>query len=212
MSPSSIQAIVFDFGGVLLDWNPRHVYRRFFDDPQQIDAFLAEIGFAEWNSQQDGGRPFAEGVRELSSRFPQHARLIRAYHEYWEDSVSGPIPGSVDILRELKTAGYPVYGLSNWSAETFPLAYRKYDVFQLLDGYIISGDVGLVKPDPRIFQLVVQKFGVPAHSCLLIDDSAQNIETATTAGFQTVLFRSPEDLRAELRHLGVLPRLGPVVG
>jgi 2-haloacid dehalogenase len=208
MSTSSIQAIIFDFGGVLLDWNPRHVYRRYFADPDEMERFLVEIDFASWNQQQDGGRPFAEGVSELSGRFPQHAALIRAYHEHWEDSVSGPIPGTVEILRALKAAGHPVYGLSNWSAETFPLAYRKYDVFRLLDGYIISGDVGVVKPDPLIFDLLLQQVGRPAAACLLIDDSVQNIETAQRLGFQTILFRSPDSLAEELHHLALLPAGG----
>src|SRR5512138_1512776 len=119
MHTSPIQAIVFDFGGVLLEWNPRHLYRRFFDDPRKIDDFLAEVHFSEWNEHQDKGRPFAEGVAELSGRFPHYAHLIRAYHEHWEESVPGPIEGSVEILRALKKAGRRVYGLSNWSSETF---------------------------------------------------------------------------------------------
>jgi 2-haloacid dehalogenase len=200
MPTSPIQAIIFDFGGVLLDWNPHNLYRPFFDETRQIDQFLSEIHFAEWNLQQDKGRPFAEGVAELSARFPQHARLIHAYHERWEDSITGPIPGCVEILRALKAAGYAVYGLSNWSAETFPLAYRKYDFFRLLDGYVISGDVGLVKPDPAIFQLMIQKIGRPAGECLLIDDSAQNIAAAKELGFETILFRSPGQLREELHE------------
>jgi len=204
MLSSLIHAIIFDFGGVLVDWNPHNLYRRFFDDPRAMDQFLSEIHFAEWNLLQDKGRPFAEGVAELSARFPQHAHLIRAYHEHWEDSVAGPIPGSVEILRALKAEGHPVYGLSNWSAETFPLAYRKYDFFRILDGYIISGDVGLVKPDPAIFNLMIDKIGYPASACLLIDDSAQNTEVARQLGFETILFRSPKVLAAELRQLRLL--------
>ncbi len=200
---SRTQAMIFDFGGVLLDWNPHNLYRRFFNETRQIDQFLAEIHFSEWNLQQDKGRPFAEGVAELSARFPQHARLIRAYHELWEELITGPIAGSVEILRALKAAGHPVYGLSNWSAETFPLAYRKYDFFKLLDGYVISGDVRLIKPDPAIFELMIRKIGRPAGECVLIDDSAQNVAAAKELGFETVLFRSPEQLRAELQGRGV---------
>jgi 2-haloacid dehalogenase len=201
---SNIHAVIFDFGGVLIGWEPHRVYRRFFDDASQTAAFLAEIGFAEWNAKQDAGRPFAEGVAELSARFPQHARLIRAYHEYWEESITGPIPGSVEILHALKRRGIPVYGLSNWSAETFPLVREKYDLFTLLDGYLISGDVGLAKPDPAIFHILLERIGRAASECLLIDDAPANIETARQLGFETVLFRSPAELRIELRRLGIL--------
>ncbi|MGE5073915.1 MAG: HAD family hydrolase [Anaerolineae bacterium] len=201
---SNIRAIIFDFGGVLIGWEPHRVYRRFFDDPDETAAFLAEIGFAEWNAKQDAGRPFAEGVAELSARFPQHAHLIRAYHEHWEDSITGPIPGSVELVRALKRRGIAVYGLSNWSAETFPLVQEKYEVFGLLDGYIISGNVGLAKPDPAIFQILLEGVGRPASECLLIDDAPTNIETARQLGFETILFRSPGALRIELLRLGLL--------
>jgi 2-haloacid dehalogenase len=143
-------------------------------------------------------------VAELSARFPQHTDLIRTYHERWEDSITGPIPGMVDILRDLKAAGYGVYGLSNWSAETFPLARRKYDLFDLLDGYIISGAVGLVKPDPAIFDLTLEMVGCPARECLLIDDSTVNIDAARRLGFETILFHSADRLRAKLRQTGLL--------
>ena len=204
MSNSSIRAVIFDFGGVLLGWDPHNLYRPFFKEPQQIDQFLAEIDFPEWNKQQDRGRPFTEGVAELSARFPQHAELIRAYHEHWEDSITGPVPGMVEILRALKAAGYAVYGLSNWSAETFPIAYQKYDFFQLLDGYIISGAVRLVKPEPAIFRLTLEMAGRPASECLLIDDAAANVVAARQLGFQTILFRSAPALEAELREIGLL--------
>ncbi len=205
MPVPSIQAIVFDFGGVLLDWNPRHLYRRYFDDPGGMEAFLSEIHFSEWNTEQDKGRPFAVGVAELSARFPQHARLIRLYHERWEDSVSGIIPGSVEILRRLRAAGRRLYGLSNWSAETFPIAQRKYgEVFGLLDGYIISGEVGLAKPDPAIFHYLAEKFGCQPTESLFIDDHHPNIDAAQTVGFRAILFRSAEQLGDELREMGLI--------
>ncbi len=205
MSLPTIQAIVFDFGGVLLDWNPRHLYRRVFDDPRRMEEFLAEIHFSEWNFEQDKGRPFAVGVEELSARFPQHAQLIRLYHERWEESVSGTIPGSVEILRQLKAAGRRLYGLSNWSAETFPIARRKYrQVFDRLDGYVISGQVGLAKPDPAIFRYLAEQIHRLPSECLMIDDHEPNIDAARQVGYQTILFRSPEQLAGELRKLGLL--------
>ena len=201
---AAIQAIIFDFGGVLLEWDPHALYRNFIEQPQQIDQFLAEVGFATWNAEQDRGRPFAEGVAELSRQFPHRAQLIRAYHDHWEDSIVGPIPGSVAILRKLKRAGYPLYGLSNWSAETFPRVRNKYAFFDLLDDIILSGDVKMIKPDPAIFNLLLTRIGYAAHNCLLIDDSRANVVTAKSLGFNTVHFKSPPQLESELQQLGLL--------
>jgi 2-haloacid dehalogenase len=201
---AAIQAIIFDFGGVLLEWDPHALYRNFIEQPQQIDQFLAEVGFATWNAEQDRGRPFAEGVAELSRQFPHRAQLIREYHDHWEDSIVGPIPGSVAILRKLKRAGYPLYGLSNWSAETFPRVRNKYAFFDLLDDIILSGDVKMIKPDPAIFNLLLTRIGYAAHNCLLIDDSQANVVTAKSLGFNTIHFKSPPQLESELQQLGLL--------
>lgn len=199
-----IQAIIFDFGGVLLDWDPHALYRRFIDQSQKIDQFLAEVDFATWNAEQDRGRPFAEGVATLSSQFPHHSHLIRAYYDHWEDSIVGPIPGSATILRKLKQAGYPLYGLSNWSAETFPKVRKKYTFFDLLDDIVLSGDAKMLKPDPAIFNLLLNKIGYPAPNCLLIDDSQANIVTAESLGFNAIHFKSPAQLESELQRLHLL--------
>lgn len=200
-----IKAIIFDFGNVLLEWNPRFIYKRFFpDDPEGMERFLEEVDFMEWNALQDKGRPFAEGVAILSQQFPQYSHLIQAYHDHWIDSVGKPILGTINILKDLKKAGYPVYGLSNWSAETFPHMLEKYDFFHLLDGFVISGDVGHVKPGPEIFQILLDKIGRPASECLFIDDALSNIEQAQKQGFATILFQSPEQLTTTLRELHIL--------
>jgi 2-haloacid dehalogenase len=195
---SNIKVIIFDFGGVLLNWDPHQLYRRYFDQPQQVDQFLAEINFTEWNREQDRGRPFAEGIAMLSDQFPQYERMIRAYYDYFEETIVGPVPGMADILRELKQAGYLLYGLSNWSAETYPRVKYKYDFFRLFDGIILSGEVKLNKPDPAIFQVALQKIGRPASECLLIDDLEANIKTAKEMGFAVIRFESAEKLREEL--------------
>jgi len=201
----TIKAIIFDFGGVLLEWNPRHLYRRFFpDQPQAMEQFLSEINFSEWNMQQDKGRPFAEAVTILSAQFPHHIPLIHAYHEYWEESIVGPIAGTIELLKRLKQKGHRLYGLSNWSAETYPIARRKYDFFDLFDDTIISGEVKLVKPDPAIFNLALIRIGRAPSECLLIDDSALNIIAAQKMGFATVHFESPEQLEADLTRLNLL--------
>ena len=202
---SPIKAIIFDFGNVLLEWNPRLVYKRFFpNDPERIERFLTEVNFADWNLQQDKGRPFTEGIAILSGQFPHYSHLIQAYHDHWIDSVGGSITGTVYILKQLKQAGYSLYGLSNWSAETFPRAREKYDFFDLLDDIVISGEVRHIKPDPEIFQILLAKIGKPAEQCLFIDDALPNIRQAQKMGFATIHFQSPEQLEAILRDLKIL--------
>jgi 2-haloacid dehalogenase len=198
-------AIVFDFGGVLLDWNPRYLYRKLFDDDHEaVERFLDEIGFSEWNVKQDEGRPFAAAVAELSEQFPQHADLIRAYDERWEESMGGEIGPAVEILYALKRAGHSLYGLSNWSAETFRRIRHKYAFLELFDAIVLSGEVKVAKPDPRIYALLLDKINRPAGECLFIDDSEANVAAARRLGFRTIRFESPEQLESELRRLGLL--------
>jgi 2-haloacid dehalogenase len=205
MNPGQINAIIFDFGNVLLEWNPRYVYKRFFpNNPEAMERFLEEVQFMEWNLLQDQGRPFVEGVAILSQQFPQYSRLIQAYHDHWVDSLGDSIAGTVNIMTRLKKSGYPLYGLSNWSAETFPLARKKHDFFDLLDDFVISGEVGYVKPDPKIFQILLDRIGKPSSECLFIDDALPNIHQAQKLGFQTVHFLSPEQLEAALGELEIL--------
>ena len=196
---SQIKAIVFDFGGVLIGWNPRNLYTRYFpDEPQAMEDFLAEISFMEWNAQQDKGRPFAEAVAQLSAQFPHHAHLISAYQENWKESITGSIDGTVELLRLLKKKGYSLYGLSNWGTETFAMIRHEFDFLNLFDEIILSGEVKLIKPEPEIFELFLQKIDKSADQCLFIDDSEPNIVTARKLGFDTVHFESPEHLKNEL--------------
>jgi 2-haloacid dehalogenase len=200
----TIQAIIFDFGNVLVEWNPRLVYRRFFhDDDAAMEQFLHEVSFMEWNAQQDKGRTFAEGVAELSKQFPHYSNLIQAYQDNWIESIGDSFTETVELMKRLKKAGYPIYGLSNWSAETFPFARQKYDFFGLLDDIIISGEVGSIKPEPEIFEIALRRIGRSAHECLFIDDAPANIEQARRMGFATLHFRSPEQLERELHRLSL---------
>jgi 2-haloacid dehalogenase len=197
-------AIVFDFGGVLLDWNPRYLYRKLFNgDPNAMERFLTEIGFVEWNLQQDKGRPLAVAVAELSERFPQYADLIQAYDERWPESIAGPIQPTVNILYALKQAGYPLYGLSNWSAETFQRVRHRYAFLDWFETIVVSGDVKLVKPDPRIYSVFLERVGRTAGECLFIDDSEANVAVAGQLGFKTIRFESPEQLARELHQRGL---------
>jgi 2-haloacid dehalogenase len=197
---SEIKAVVFDFGGVLIGWDPRNLYSRFFpEQPQAMEDFLAEISFMEWNAQQDKGRPFSEAIESLSQEFPHHAHLISAYYEHFKESITGVIEGTVELLRLLKGKNISLYGLSNWSAETFGIVRHEFEFLNLFDEVIISGDVKLIKPEPAIYELCLQKIGKSANQCLFIDDSEANIIAAKKLGFDTVHFISPEHLENELK-------------
>jgi 2-haloacid dehalogenase len=199
-------AIIFDFGGVLLDWNPRYLYRKLFpNDEQGMEHFLAEIGFDEWNHLQDAGRPFSVAITELCARYPQYCDLIRAYDERFLESLKGAIPGSVDILHCLRAVGFSLFGLSNWPAEKFSLVRAGYEFLGWFQGIVISGEVGIAKPDPRIFQVLLVQIDRPASECLLIDDSPANIAAAQALGFQTIHFLNPPQLANELARRGILP-------
>lgn len=203
--PATIQAIIFDFGNVLIEWDPRLIYRRFFHaEEESMERFLQEVRFMEWNALQDKGRSFKEGVADLSSQFPHYSHLIQAYHDNWKESIGDPLAGSVDLMKRLKRAGYPLYGLSNWSAETFPHMRHRYDFFNLFDDMVISGEVGSIKPEPIIFEILLEKIGRPANECLFIDDSLANIRQANQMGFATIHFISPDQLEEELKNLGLL--------
>lgn len=198
-----VRAIVFDFGNVLIDWNPRYLFRKMFADDAAVEQFMTEVGFHEWNLEQDKGRPFAEAISRHATKYPHYAEHITAYFERYPETVGGELSETVAILRALKRAGYPIYGLSNWSAETFARIRGEYDFLNLFDGIVLSGEVKLIKPDPRIFDLVLQKAGLPAAECLFVDDMEPNITAARALGFQTVLFTSAQELARELDRLGV---------
>ena len=201
----SDKAIIFDFGNVLLRWEPHRLFQHSFPEgPQAVDSFMREIGFAEWHLEQDRGRPFAEAIAEHSAKFPQYAHIFRDYDVCYEEAVAGPIGGTVEILRRLKDAGYPLYGLSNYPTEKFSQARQKYAFMAWFDDILISGAVGLVKPDPAIFRLLMTRIGRAAEDCIFIDDASANISTAQGLGFTAIQFTSPEALERELRILGIL--------
>jgi 2-haloacid dehalogenase len=196
-------AIVFDLGGVLLDWNPRYVYRSLFKgDEAGMERFLGEICTPVWNSRQDAGRPLAEATAELLALHPQHGELIEAYYGRWEEMLAGPIEGTVAILEDMHSKGHYLCALSNWSAETFPIAYKRYEFLKRFQTIVLSGEEKLIKPDPAIFQVLLKRIGRSAGECLFIDDVPANAQAAQRLGFQAIVFTSPEDLRAQLRQRG----------
>lgn len=195
--------VIFDLGAVLIDWNPRYLYRGLAADEPAMERFLNEVCGSVWNIEQDAGRSFADAVAEAIGRHPGEEALIRAYHERWEEMLGGPIEGTVDILRQLHAAGTRLYALTNWSAETFPIARRKYDFLALFDGIVVSGEEGLVKPDPRIYHRLVQRYGVEPRRAVFIDDSPPNSLAASHYfGMHAHLFTDPDRLKADLIGLG----------
>ena len=200
------RTVIFDFGGVLVDWNPRYLYRRLFPgDPAGMERFLAEVCTSEWNQCQDAGRPWAEAVAELVARYPAQADLIRAYRERWEETLGSPIDGSVAILGEVRAAGHRILGLTNWSHETFPLARTLFPFFNWFEGIVVSGEEKLIKPDPRLYVRLLERYRVDPARAVFIDDSPKNVEAAAALGIHAIHFRSPPALRDELTALGVLP-------
>lgn len=195
---SSITSIIFDFGNVLVKWDAHALYKRFFPSPEAVNSFLQEIHFSDWNTHQDAGRTFKDGVAALSAEFPQYEEYIKAYDVYWEDSIAETYTETVEVIKQLKEKGYKLYLLSNFSAEKFPLMQKRYDFLSLFDDMIISGEVKLVKPDPAIFLYTLNRINKTAEECIFIDDSLPNITTARKLGFNTVLFQSPEQLKRDL--------------
>lgn len=195
-------ALIFDFGGVLLDWNPRYLFRNCFNGDQDVvENFLAEVDFYSWNLEQDKGRSFDEGVKALSSIFPKYERIIKAYDENWEESILGPIQSTVDLLLPLKQSGYSLFGLTNWSEEKYKIVEHKYDFFKLFEKILVSGEVKMAKPDPNIFKLILNFIGRPAPECIFIDDSHDNILAAKTLDFKVIHFSSSEKLLSEIKEL-----------
>lgn len=200
-----IKAVVFDVGGVLLDWNPRYLYTQMFGgDDEAMERFLAEICSPSWNLSLDAGKPFAEGVADLCTRYPHHSDLISAYDLRWESMVRGAFEDTVALAQRLKANGYPLYALTNFSCEKMALVRPRHDFFGLFDAMVVSGEIGLVKPDPAIYRHLLERLDLVAEETLFIDDSHLNIAGARAAGLRTIHYRSASQLSAELNRLGLL--------
>ena len=205
--------VVFDLGGVLIDWNPRHLYRKLFQHEPEMEDFLANICTTQWNLQQDAGRSFREACTALKLEHPDQADMIDAWFGRFDEMMAGPIAGSVDILAELREREVPIYALSNWSAETFPFAQRRFEFLQWFRAILLSAEVRLLKPDPRIFQYFCENFALKPEQIIYIDDLEHNVEAARTIGMHAIRFSDPVSLRQELVQLGFLAqgaRIEPV--
>lgn len=200
-----IEAVIFDLGGVLIDWNPEYLYRKIFSSDEEMKSFLSGVCTSEWNEEQDGGRSLAEGTELLVKKFPDHEKNIRAYYGRWEEMLGGVIEGTLEILRRLKQKDQPaLYALTNWSAETIPIAIDRYEFFQWFDGIVVSGTEKMRKPFPAFYQLLLDRYGLSAAATLFIDDNLRNVRAAAALGLHTIHFISPEQLKTDLRiHYGL---------
>jgi 2-haloacid dehalogenase len=201
-------AVVFDLGGVLIDWDPRYLYRKLFDDEAAMERFLADVVSPDWNGQQDSGRTWAEAVEVLSREHPEQRDLIAAYWHRWQETLGDAIAPTVAILAELRDAGIRLYALSNWSAETFPVARPRYPFLDWFDGIVISGEEKVAKPDPAIFRHLLDRYELDPATTVFIDDSEANVRAASAQGMIGLRFEEAATLREELVRFGLLTGKG----
>lgn len=200
----SIKNIIFDFGGVVMDWDPRYFFKDHFNDDEKMEHFLENIATDEWNAEQDRGRTLAEGTEIQVAKHPEWEKEIRAYYDNWTTMLKSDIPHNVEVLRKLEHSKYELFGLTNWSAETFPYALENYDFFKIFKGKIVvSGTEKLIKPDPAIWEVLLNRYQIKAEESVFIDDNAKNIEIAKSLGFICIHIKEDTNLEKELRDLGI---------
>ena len=202
---NKIETIIFDLGGVLIDWNPKYVYREIFNgDEKKVDWFLDNICTSDWNVEQDAGRTFKDATELLISQHPQYEQWIRIYYDRWEDMLGGQIQDSVLLLEKLKKANtHQLYALTNWSDEAFPVALQRYDFLQHFEGILVSGAEKMRKPFPKIYELMLDRYKLNAEKSVFIDDNADNVLGAQKVGMKAILYKNSQQLINELNHLGV---------
>ena len=201
---TGIKAIIFDLGGVLIDWNPDYVYRTIFPNEEDMRWFYQNICTSDWNEEQDAGRPLSEATELLVKKFPEHEANIRAYYGRWEEMLRGPIDETVEILRALKdNTNYKLYALTNWSAETFPVALQRYDFLHWFHGRLVSGEEKTRKPYKEIYELLINRFNIDPTRAVYTDDNVRNLGPAKELGIHTIHFRSPQQFKEELLQAGV---------
>lgn len=199
-----IDTIIFDLGGVLVDWNPRYLYDKIFKSEEEITWFKQNIFTPEWNSQLDAGRPFSEVANELALRFPHHEVVIRAWHSRWMETIRGPKHDTVEVLERLRKAGHQkLYALTNWSDETFPWALETFEFLHWFDGIVVSGIEKTCKPDPELYQILLKRYRINPSTSVFIDDTLPNVETARTLGIDAIHFQGAALLTEELKKRGI---------
>ena len=197
--------VIFDLGGVLIDWNPKYLYRTIFEDEKKMNDFFTDVCTSDWNEEQDGGRSLKDATDELVARFPNQANNIKAYYDRWEEMLRGPIDGTVEVLKELKESNdTKLYALTNWSAETFPIALERFDFLHWFHGRLVSGEEKMRKPFREIYELLLTKFSINPATAIYIDDNQRNLTAPAELGIETIHFVSPEQLREDLKKHGIL--------
>lgn len=199
-----VSGVVFDLGGVLIDWNPRYLYRKMFDSEEEVTWFLTEVCTPEWNRALDEGLPFEEAIPRLISGYPECRQEIEAYYTRWEEMLGGCIEGSVRVLEALCEKGVPLYALTNWSAETFGIARRRFSFLDWFEDIVVSGEVGVVKPERGIYEALIQRSGIDPRASVFVDDLEANVRAAGEFGFTGVVFRGADSLQDELVRMGLL--------
>ena len=197
-----IKNVIFDFGCVLVYWSQHNLYDNYFGSKEKTDWFVDNICTWEWNNQTDMGKSFAEAVAEKISEHPEWEKEIRIYGERWREMLGGEVPGMKEWIQELKAQGYGVYGLSNWSHETFPMVKDQYEAFGMMDGIVMSGQELIAKPDLRIYQILLERYGLKAEECVFIDDRKENIEAGEKVGIRGIVFENCEQARKCLAEIG----------
>ena len=201
----NIKAVIFDLGGVLIDWNPDYVFDKMFRDEKRKKHFYQNICTPDWNEKQDAGRSLQEATEELLQKHPDWKEYIEAYYGRWEEMLGGPIHETVEIFRELKQKDHlKLYALTNWSAETFPVALDKYDFLHWFDGRLVSGEEKTRKPFPEFYHLMLRRFNLKPEETLFIDDNERNVKAAQELGIRSIQFKNPGQLKEELRRVGLL--------
>ncbi len=199
------KTFIFDLGKVLIKWDPRNLYQKIFSDEKEMEYFLSEVCTMDWNEQQDAGRSWQDGIDLLVPKFPKYEKEINAYFDRWEEMLGGEIAGTVAILKKLKASKkYRIYGLTNWSAETFPIAIKRFEFLNWFDEILVSGDEGIKKPDPAIYELLLDRYQIDRDTAIFIDDSLRNVTAAQKLGIQSIHFTGPEDLEKSLENLAVI--------
>jgi 2-haloacid dehalogenase len=201
---NAIDTIIFDLGGVLIDWNPRYVYRKIFKTEEEVDWFLTNVTTPEWNENQDAGYPLHKATQELIAKHPEWEPEIKAYYGRWLEMLGEDIHETVEILRQLKQTGkYKLYALTNWSAETFPHALERFEFFKAFDGVVVSGQEKMRKPSAEFYKIVMDRYHLDPAKTIFIDDSLRNVKGAEALGITGVHFHNPLQLRDELRRKGI---------
>ncbi len=200
-----IESVIFDLGGVLIDWNPDYVYRTIFNDETKMREFYNEVCTSEWNEEQDAGRGLKEATEELVAKFPAEEKNIRAFYDRWEEMLKGEIEGTVKVLKKIKDKNsVKLYALTNWSAETFPVALKRFEFLQWFEGRLVSGEEKMRKPFVEIYELLMKRFNINPTTAVYIDDNERNLKAPRELGMHVILFKSPSQLEEELKELSIL--------